>query len=190
MEQDNAGTTCRCGTADGSPTSTGAGHDPLMAARKLVPIGAICMMFFAAACGWRTGPVGGGMLVGVVEGATVEPGVRAALQDGLTRALVGRGMYGGGPEISLAILDTDDRGVAAIPSTDAGTVGYRSTLVVEATVAGRPGCVVRVEQQRTWTQPSAAPIEASQARASAYAELAGFVSERVVDAILGRAECR
>jgi hypothetical protein len=143
------------------------------------------------ACGWTLGPGPETALsVGTVQGASVEPGLRAALQSGLQGSLRGRGVAAGGPAIDVRVLQVEHLPEAAIPGYDAGTVAFAARLVVQVEVLERTGCSVEVEGRRTWIVPGSEPAAAARSRAEAVAGLAVEVADRAVDVVLGKAACR
>lgn len=159
---------------------------PLSTARP-GPLLLACAVCGLAGCGWRFGPPATGPLdPGEFRGATVEPGLRAALRRGVSDALRLRGVAPGGPAISGEIVAFEQR-PDAVGGPDR-TLGYVAEMTLVATVDGRTGCSVRASGRRAWSGTT--PVAASQARERAVAALASEVASRAVDRILGDPACR
>jgi len=142
-----------------------------------------------AACGWHLGaPPVQPMTVGAVQGVSVEPGLRASLEDAMVVAVRRRGIPAGGPEVDLTILTSED--VAEASLGVGGTVAWTALLAVAAEIPSRPGCRVEVSGRRTWGLPPDAPTGTPAARAECHQRLAEEVADRLVDSLLAAPECR
>ncbi len=124
-----------------------------------------------------------------VEGAVVEPGLRAALDDALARSMAARGVGKGETTVRLELVSALDP-EGGVPGADAGTVAYTSGLQVIARADGLPGCEVQVSLRGTWVQPDEDAQQGSVARASRLHELSVAAAERIVDGLLAREACR
>ncbi len=148
-------------------------------------VGAVILL--AGGCGWKAGPHAGiGLSVGEVSGATVEPGLRAALRHELTRALRDRGVAAGGRAVDLSLIHIDHRPSAALDRS----VAWTGEITVEVRIADREDCHLTVEGRRTWTLGPGTPDDAALQRAEAISVLAQEVGERAADALLGDPKCR
>ncbi|MBT3222764.1 MAG: hypothetical protein HN348_27120 [Proteobacteria bacterium] len=139
-------------------------------------------------CGWKLGaPAGFAMSVAPVQGVGVEPGLRASLESGALRALRNRGISPGGQMVELKLLH-----VVHLPEAGntSGTVGWSTHLSISVAIEHRPDCLIEVSGRRFWTYPPGGPAMASQARQGALDALAIEVTERAIDLVLAKKECR
>ena len=150
-------------------------------------LGVIACASAVSACGWKAGPHRGVALsVGPVDGSTVEPGLRAALRQELTRALRDRGVQPGGRTVQLTLTDVGHGPSAAVGDV----VAWTGHVVAEVRIPSRPSCALTVEGRRTWTLGPGSPADASARRAEAITVLAREAGERAADALLGDPLCR
>lgn len=148
---------------------------------------AILGVILGPGCGWKAGPHRGiALTVAPVEGATIEPALRAALRHELTRALRDRGVVAGGRTVEITLTDVDHSPTASLD----GTVAWTGHVSAEVRVPSRPACVLMVEGRRTWTLGPDAPADAATRRSEAISVLANEAGQRAADALLRDPQCR
>jgi len=126
------------------------------------------------------------MSVGAVEGATVEPGLRAAVRQELTRALRDRGVVAGGRTVNVTLTDVGHGPTASLDRV----VAWTAHITAEVAIPSRPDCFLTVEGRRTWTLGPGTPGDSAARRAEAISVLAQEAGERAADALLGEPLCR
>jgi hypothetical protein len=166
------------------PITTGFVSTVWVEASRVV---AILGVVAVSACGWKAGPHREiALTVAPVEGATIEPALRAALRHELTRALRDRGVVAGGRTVEITLTDVSHSPTASMD----GTVAWTGQVSAEVRVPSRPACVLKIEGRRTWTLGPDAPADAATRRSKAISVLAVEAGQRAADALIREPQCR
>ncbi len=125
----------------------------------------------------------------MVEGATVEPGLRSALRSELVTALASRGASSGGDAVRATIVSGAHNPEATEPGAGRTAV-WAGEITVRIEVPSRPGCRVDVSARRSWALPASAPEGVIEVRQQAVQQMAREVAQRAADSMLGEPSCR
>ncbi len=116
-------------------------------------------------------------MAATVGGATLEPGLRGAVEAAVARRSAERGT--GAIRVDLTAVET--RPLAA---SVAGTAAWSSALRADVGRADLPGCGGEVRAERVWVAGAAADVPAE--RGLAMATLADEIARRAVAAVEAR----
>lgn len=123
-----------------------------------------------------------------VSGAVVDPGVRTQIRSDLAREMRYRGIKQGDSPMIVEIVGLTHTRAFMEPGTR--DIGWRSRLVLRASVPGVNGCEAEAKARRVWTGDGSNPGLASESRRLAVKNMVTVASQRALDRLLSNASCR
>ena len=149
----------------------------------------VCLCLILSGCSLRFGGVQSvTWYLGMVEGSTVEPGLRSELQGSFQRSLAQRRIQQGQLEARAEILEMVHQPLFASPSSELRP--WKSRLSIRLTVHERSECLVDITVERAWMARIDDPYGATHLRVEIVENLVQLASERALDRLLGNASCR